>query len=479
MGCVLLFCIALQPFAAGQTISLEESGAKWNVVSHTGCLRDSGNESSDIATPPSGPYFPLSANEVNLGLQDASYWFHFVVRNDSPHSRDYCIELDNPRLAKAELFLPNKSGGFETLQAGLLVSLHDRDSIQANPTFHITLQANETFPVFLRVKNRGWFLFRILMWDERAFERDKAWRNLGIGLLYGALLLMALQSAMVYLWAKDRSFLHNLLLVFSCLLYEATFQGNSSQYLWPNSPWWSDRAIIFCFGLASASAISVSRLFLTTSILMPRMDKVLKILFYLCILVPFGKLSDSLWPNMIVHAIGCVVPVVILLAALLCWRRRVLPATIFLAAWGVLLVGAMCFNLAGAGVLPWNFYTENAIHLGLGLAPLLFTVALADRVRRIDVRHRETLEQRVDERTRELQDALTNVKTLRGLVPICSSCKKVREDSGYWKSIERYVQEHSEADFTHGLCPECVRKLYGNDVGERLERLIQPAQPEK
>jgi hypothetical protein len=58
----------------------------------------------------------------------------------------------------------------------------------------------------------------------------------------------------------------------------------------------------------------------------------------------------------------------------------------------------------------------------------------------------------------ELQDALSKVKTLSGLLPICSSCKKVRDDKGYWKEVEEYIRDHSEADFSHGICPECVEK---------------------
>ncbi|MDD4241769.1 MAG: PAS domain-containing protein [Smithellaceae bacterium] len=60
----------------------------------------------------------------------------------------------------------------------------------------------------------------------------------------------------------------------------------------------------------------------------------------------------------------------------------------------------------------------------------------------------------------ELQQALAEVKTLSGLLPICSSCKKIRNDEGYWERIEKYISDRSGALFSHGLCPECVRKLY-------------------
>jgi len=60
----------------------------------------------------------------------------------------------------------------------------------------------------------------------------------------------------------------------------------------------------------------------------------------------------------------------------------------------------------------------------------------------------------------ELQEALSKVKTLSGLLPICASCKKIRDDQGYWTQVEVYVRQHSDADFTHSICPECAAKLY-------------------
>jgi sigma-B regulation protein RsbU (phosphoserine phosphatase) len=60
----------------------------------------------------------------------------------------------------------------------------------------------------------------------------------------------------------------------------------------------------------------------------------------------------------------------------------------------------------------------------------------------------------------ELQSALANVKTLSGLVPICAGCKKIRDDKGFWSEVENYVAKHTDARFTNGLCPECVKKYY-------------------
>ncbi len=63
----------------------------------------------------------------------------------------------------------------------------------------------------------------------------------------------------------------------------------------------------------------------------------------------------------------------------------------------------------------------------------------------------------------ELCEAMENVKTLKGFIPICAKCKKVRDDQGYWSQIEKYISEHSEALISHGICPECSEELYGNE----------------
>lgn len=60
----------------------------------------------------------------------------------------------------------------------------------------------------------------------------------------------------------------------------------------------------------------------------------------------------------------------------------------------------------------------------------------------------------------ELKEALETVKTLSGLIPICANCKKIRDDEGYWQKLEKYISEHSNAIFTHGICPDCEKELY-------------------
>ena len=68
-------------------------------------------------------------------------------------------------------------------------------------------------------------------------------------------------------------------------------------------------------------------------------------------------------------------------------------------------------------------------------------------------------EQEREKLIQELQETLQKVKTLSGLLPICAWCKKLRDDEGYWKSVEEYLGEHTRAEFTHGICPECAAEF--------------------
>ncbi len=77
-----------------------------------------------------------------------------------------------------------------------------------------------------------------------------------------------------------------------------------------------------------------------------------------------------------------------------------------------------------------------------------------------DITERKQAEEALLEERERLKDALDKVRTLSGMFPICASCKKIRDDKGYWNQIEVYIRDHSEAEFSHGICPECEKKLY-------------------
>lgn len=83
----------------------------------------------------------------------------------------------------------------------------------------------------------------------------------------------------------------------------------------------------------------------------------------------------------------------------------------------------------------------------------------------------ENLRKELERNISHLNTLLSQVKTLSGMLPICASCKKIRDDKGYWNQIELYISEHSDADFSHSICPDCALELYpGYNLKEKKEK---------
>lgn len=125
----------------------------------------------------------------------------------------------------------------------------------------------------------------------------------------------------------------------------------------------------------------------------------------------------------------------------------------------------------------WQSILTALFFLFLGIPFILVFVSYSAELKRINqelINHRDQLEDKVAERTADLQKAkekaehlasslgkmLEEVKTLRGLLPICSKCKNIRDDKGYWHKVEAYIMDRTDAQFSHGLCPTCAKELY-------------------
>jgi hypothetical protein len=108
------------------------------------------------------------------------------------------------------------------------------------------------------------------------------------------------------------------------------------------------------------------------------------------------------------------------------------------------------------------------------IAPLFLTIKRSEKVLR--AANAKAAEEKVarEKLINELQEALAKIRTLKGLIPICASCKKVRDDKGYWQQVEVYIRDHSEAEFTHGICPDCFQRLYPDEYKTNEEKKSTP-----
>jgi len=133
---------------------------------------------------------------------------------------------------------------------------------------------------------------------------------------------------------------------------------------------------------------------------------------------------------------------------------------IAIAAWKVGLTSSYLISILSS--IVWFFGEIHSFHpyssvfflfwnTVIRLFSFLIIAYSTSKIRFLLEKERET--------SQALRDAVSHIKTLSGLIPICASCKKIRDDKGYWQRVEEYIEAHTNAQFTHGLCQECVDKL--------------------
>ncbi len=153
---------------------------------------------------------------------------------------------------------------------------------------------------------------------------------------------------------------------------------------------------------------------------------------------------------------------------------RTLFESVYFGAWYTSLVGFIPKHIHDFLILPQNVIIPKSINVVAAVLVLFIVVRKwvpeEEKEREDEVNHLHQLENEISRRKKvenekekiidELKDALNEIKTLQGILPICMFCKKIRDDKGYWNQIESYIHEHSDATFSHGLCSDCAKKHY-------------------
>jgi len=124
----------------------------------------------------------------------------------------------------------------------------------------------------------------------------------------------------------------------------------------------------------------------------------------------------------------------------------------------ILILAVLLFNPFFLSIYHYEF--EISVRF---LSSLIFIGILSYGLETSREKYQKLLFDKNNDLIREkgaLEKALSEIKTLSGLIPICSGCKRIRDDQGYWRQVEVYVRDHSQAEFTHSICPECAKKIY-------------------
>jgi hypothetical protein len=402
---------------------------------------------------------PNALPQVNLGLATAGVWFRFTIApNDNPVPR--VLELDNPRLQSVVLYVPRPDQAPLVKTSGTTHPVALREYFRPAPAFELAPDSHRTQTVYLHVQHTGSLRFKALLWPKPQFLLHMDRWMLGAFISLGAMLVMGLHSLGVCVRLREPAYLYHGLMCLLMLLTNMAINGSGALYLWPETPWWTVRAVSVFVFLTFAASIMFATRFLRTEEHAPRLARLIEFCAAAALIATALSLTEWFNRDYVSHALGFILPLLVGLLSVEAARREHRWVRNFFLAHSVVFAGLIVYVLLGMGWLPSNMFTEDVMIYSFVAAGLLWSFALSDQVRALQQEVQSRLERTVVDRTTALNQALSDVQTLQRLVPICSCCKKVRNDSGYWNAVEEFLSENTDARLTHHLCPDCAQDLY-------------------
>ncbi|MCB0128851.1 MAG: 7TM-DISM domain-containing protein, partial [Caldilineaceae bacterium] len=243
--------------------------------------------------------------------------------------------------------------------------------------------------------------------------------------------------------------------------------GFGSAYLYPNNTWLGNDGIGVFLGLSLAFMILFTQEFLQT-----RAYRQLHRLLNLLVVCGFGiSLGVFFWTSRFGHQLTMVVlflyPLVCMVMGAIALRRGNTAARFYIVSQAATWCSMIGYALLSTDVLPYHTLLYEGPTIGLACDALLLSLALADRIRILqrdrvaaEEQARRNLEIRSEELERLVVERTAEIKTLHGILPICANCKKIRDDEGAWQGLEEYISHHTDAEFSHGICADCMTELY-------------------
>ncbi|MDZ5472008.1 7TM diverse intracellular signaling domain-containing protein [Bacillus sp. 31A1R] len=370
--------------AANDSIILLSDNLSHGLTNDIYYLEDKNHEFSiqDVSEK-DGEFQPLTTNSPNFGYTSSAYWLRFTMKNQSSIS-NWMLEVGSPPLDYLSLYLPKKEGTFSEIHYGDLYPFSKREVNYRNFIFNLEIKPGEQQTYYLRVETEGAMSFPISIHTEKSILSKSLIHTAIHFLYYGLVLIMSIYNFFLFVFLRNKSYLYYALFSLSFMFIPMSNLGDAYQWLWPDSPWWNNRSIVFFMCLSIIlSCVFVMR-FLDTKEYLPKFHLLLKIFSCLQLITIFILLFIS-YPialkvvvfTSILHA-----PLFLFLGIRAYYKKHIL-AKYFLLAWVLFLIGNTISTLSDAGMIKEMFFTKYAVFIGSSSELLLFSIGLAAQVDRI------------------------------------------------------------------------------------------------
>lgn len=417
---LLLLALACVRVSAA-TLTLDPGHGGAHLAEHIDWLHDADaslDADAALAALARGEFSALGQRQSNFGYRSGALWFSFEVENRDHPSSDWVLLIDYTLVDHLQLLRIDADGQRHHWDGGDRVAYSQRSLRIPQFNWKQTLRPGERARFLLRVQSESSMQVPLRWISAAELVEQSQQRGLGLGVYFGILLALVSYNLILYIALRDRNYLSYVIYVACVGLMLLSLNGLAFQHLWPDSPDWGNRVVLLSIAAAQASMLHFTCRFLDLRTHVPKGER---LIHGMMVLIALSALAAFVLPyGWVVRAQTLFVfpTAAVIYACSIACLSRFPPARHFLVAWSLLLLGIVVYASVSLGWLPKHPLTEYSIHIGSAAEMVLLSFALAYRINlmtaaneRSEREARETLEQRVSERTADLDAALQRLES--------------------------------------------------------------------
>ncbi len=422
LGAMVLIC-CLGAHATSMLI-LDKTGQSYSLGERVEYFEDGSGrlEIDELRQVPDQAWKKYSGKVPDFGFSHSAYWFRIVLQANEAR---WLLEIDYPLLDEITLYTFDGARLLQTVRTGDDRPYVDRPLEHVAFDLPLELPRAQPVTVYLRVQSRGTVQVPMTLWQEEAYLEHHDTVTALQGIYFGIILIMILYNLFLYLMVRERAYIHYVLFVAMFGLFTAGLYGWGYRYLWPEAVHFQQYNIAVFISLSTIFASRFIHHFLDLPHTAPRVGYVLYgvVISQVAALIVFPALGYHLEIQFVL-AMTMVTAVTALYVGIALWRRGEHTARYFTIAWGLFLFSALLATLEKFGVMSSMFWADLFLPSGVVAIVSLLSLALADRINiekqqrieaqqqviRLQEQNQEELEQKVNERTLELEKELVEHK---------------------------------------------------------------------
>ncbi|MCB1166340.1 MAG: ATP-binding protein [Leptospiraceae bacterium] len=433
--------------------------------------------------------FESLAGKSSFGYSTGTYWVRLRAQNPQQSIQHFYIEYDFSPFDDIQIYSAPVIDGEvdvsqlsrEPIRGGDRYPFSQRAVDYRNPVFSFSLQPGETVEYLLRLQTSSSMVVSLYGYTGDQLASYIASEQIILGLYYGIMLAMVVTNLFLLISLRDRTYLFYVLYIITYVLFQATLNGLSFQYLWPNQIEWGNDSLPFFIFLACSAILLFCRSYLNTKEHTPGTDR----LYWVVLVFNITGLFSALFLfNYRINLIASVVFTFITLTLILfsgfqTLFLKVRQARFFLVAWIIFLIGGALNIFKSAGWLPDHFLTTYGIQIGSALEVMLLSLGMGDRINQLSAS--------LHSNVRELSAARNNAEQvstrLRTLVEEADDFIFTLDETWNFTMVNKAFQRSLKYSTEELLEMNFLELIYNRDwkdslnkifVLEKLEELTQP-----